>query len=274
MALKDMFRSAPAMDGAQARKYMQEHDSGSYTLLDVRQRREYEEGHIPGALLIPLPQLSDGLGELAKDRPTVVYCAIGGRSEMAARFLIGQGFREVYNLRGGIKAWRGETVVSPVDRHLPLLEEHAGVERLAQLALQMEAALGKMYGDLAATAQDAELKKLLLDLASAEQAHEKGVVDLAAHAGVVESALRTQQAGKLIEGGFEAEAFLRDNADQLGTREGVLELAMMVEAHALDLYLCLAQRVPDEASRTLLHGIADEEKQHLRRLGQLRERAG
>ena len=85
MALKDMFRSAPAMDGAQARKYMQEHDSGSYTLLDVRQRREYEEGHIPGALLIPLPQLSDGLGELAKDRPTVVYCAIGGRSERRNR---------------------------------------------------------------------------------------------------------------------------------------------------------------------------------------------
>jgi len=261
------------MDAAQARRYLAEHASGSYTLLDVRQPREYEEGHIPGARLIPLAKISDQIATLPVNKPTIVYCAIGGRSEMAARFLVGQGFREVYNLRGGIKAWRGETVASPVDRHLPFLEGHQGVERLARLALQMEAALGTMYAKLADGSKDTELRKLLLDLASAEQAHEKGVHDLARLAGVPAAALDDVGHGALIEGGFEAEAFLRDNAGQLETRDGVLELAMMVEAHALDLYLRLAHEVPDEASRTLLQGIAEEEKQHLRRLAQLRERS-
>jgi rhodanese-related sulfurtransferase/rubrerythrin len=271
MGIKDFFRSARSMNGAQAREYMAGHGNDTFTLLDVRQPREYREQHIPGSHLIPLPQLSERMSELAPDRPTIVYCAIGGRSEVAARFLASRGFQEVYNLAGGIKGWRGETVAHPVGWHLPLLEANSGFERLARLTRQMEAGLARLYADLAGRAEDQKVAALLTDLAGWEAAHEKRVTELAVQAGVAEGVLEAGAQGRVIEGGFDPEAFVADNTEQLGSRRGILELAMMVEAHALDLYLLFAQAVTDEAARSLLYAVADEEKGHLARLGLLME---
>lgn len=53
--------------------FLKEHKEGTFTLLDVRQPKEYEKGRLPGALLIPLPELPDRLGELDPEKPTVVY---------------------------------------------------------------------------------------------------------------------------------------------------------------------------------------------------------
>jgi sulfur-carrier protein adenylyltransferase/sulfurtransferase len=71
--LKKLFSSIDAMDSGEARKFMQKHPEGSYTLLDVRQPSEYEEEHLPGAKLIPLAQLGDSLGKLDKDQPIITY---------------------------------------------------------------------------------------------------------------------------------------------------------------------------------------------------------
>jgi len=273
MGIRELFRRAPALDGPQAQQYMQEHASGTYTLVDVRQPREYEEAHLPGARLVPLPQLSDRVGELPQERPLIVYCAIGGRSEMAARFLASRGFREVYNLSGGIKAWRGETVTAPVGWQGPLLEAHPGTATLARLALQMEAGLGQLYTRLAARAPDAEVRQLLEELAGWEVGHGEGLRALAKQVGVSDAALDEPAGdGGLVEGGFEPERLVADNAARLDSREGILTLAMMVEAQALDLYLLFAEDVTDETARRLLHALADEEKTHLARLGALLER--
>ena len=80
-----------------------------YTLLDVRQQWEYVAFHLPGAELIPLPELPDSLSELNREQPLVVYCHTGIRSAAAADLLAGQGFARVFDLGGGIAAWRGET---------------------------------------------------------------------------------------------------------------------------------------------------------------------
>jgi len=64
---------AKSFDYKEAETYMAEHPSDSVTLLDVRQPSEYQESHIPGALLIPLPELSDRMGELDPEKPTLVY---------------------------------------------------------------------------------------------------------------------------------------------------------------------------------------------------------
>ncbi len=61
------------MTADQARAFMKEHREGSYTLLDVRQEREYAKERIPGAKLIPLPQLSDRWEELDPQKPVIVY---------------------------------------------------------------------------------------------------------------------------------------------------------------------------------------------------------
>ncbi|HHJ13405.1 MAG TPA: rhodanese-like domain-containing protein [Gammaproteobacteria bacterium] len=76
--------------------------------LDVREDKEYRDGHIPGAVHIPLKQLPERLDELGKyrDRPLVVCCRSGNRSSFAGRTLTKNGFERVYNLDGGMKAWQ------------------------------------------------------------------------------------------------------------------------------------------------------------------------
>ena len=75
-------------------------------LLDVRTKKEYDSEHIPGAKLIPLPELGNRIGELDKSKIIIVYCETGGRSRTAGETLAQNGFEHVYNMLGGIKAWR------------------------------------------------------------------------------------------------------------------------------------------------------------------------
>jgi adenylyltransferase/sulfurtransferase len=78
-----------------------------FLLLDVREPAEFEKAHIEGARLLPLGELQGRSAELEawRERPIVVHCHKGGRSAKAARWLRGQGFRDVVNLSGGIEAW-------------------------------------------------------------------------------------------------------------------------------------------------------------------------
>jgi len=77
----------------------------SITLLDVREADELEIAAITPALHIPLQQLPRRLAELNPQAPIAVLCHHGMRSEMAARFLISNGFDQVANVAGGIDAW-------------------------------------------------------------------------------------------------------------------------------------------------------------------------
>lgn len=77
-------------------------------LVDVRETREYEGGRLPKALHIPLSQLDSRSGELAKltGRPVIAYCASGHRSRSAGNALAKMGFKDIYTLHGGYKAWK------------------------------------------------------------------------------------------------------------------------------------------------------------------------
>jgi hydroxyacylglutathione hydrolase len=74
-------------------------------LVDVRTAREWSEGHIDGAMNLPLSQLAERLGELPPDRALIVYCASGYRASVAASLLRRQGTPDVANLVGGFGAW-------------------------------------------------------------------------------------------------------------------------------------------------------------------------
>ena len=76
-------------------------------VLDVREDKEYAEGHIPKAKHIPLGQLADRLNELDKfkTKPVLVTCRSGQRSARACGMLKKAGFETVYNQAGGIIAW-------------------------------------------------------------------------------------------------------------------------------------------------------------------------
>ncbi|MBC7333503.1 MAG: rhodanese-like domain-containing protein [Actinobacteria bacterium] len=76
-----------------------------YFILDVRTRDEFEAAHIGGAKLIPVSELENRLDEIPEGKPIIVYCRSGNRSAQAATILVQNGFKEVYNMRGGISAW-------------------------------------------------------------------------------------------------------------------------------------------------------------------------
>jgi rhodanese-related sulfurtransferase/glyoxylase-like metal-dependent hydrolase (beta-lactamase superfamily II) len=74
-------------------------------LIDVRTRREWDAGHVDGAVNVPLSQLASRLGELPAQQPLVVHCASGYRSAIAASLLRREGLPQVANLVGGLAAW-------------------------------------------------------------------------------------------------------------------------------------------------------------------------
>jgi len=84
-------------------------------ILDVRTPREFQGGHLQGAVLLPVQDLQRRIGELSdhKERPVFVYCRTGNRSTVASKLLVDAGHREVVNLRRGIVDWerRGMKVV-------------------------------------------------------------------------------------------------------------------------------------------------------------------
>lgn len=77
----------------------------SVQVVDVRNRNEWDAGHMDGARHIALPQLADRAAELDPAAPVIVHCQTGGRSAVAASMLEARGFRDVRNLAGGYSAW-------------------------------------------------------------------------------------------------------------------------------------------------------------------------
>lgn len=73
MRWKQLFTPAENMDIETAKAYMDKQKEGTFTLLDVRQPGEYENSRLPGAKLIPLPDLTDRIGELDPEKPVITY---------------------------------------------------------------------------------------------------------------------------------------------------------------------------------------------------------
>jgi glyoxylase-like metal-dependent hydrolase (beta-lactamase superfamily II)/rhodanese-related sulfurtransferase len=81
-------------------------EDAALQIADVRRPAEWEEGHIAGALLLPLNQIAAAIGQLDPVRPIAVHCKSGYRSAIAASLLLRAGFRQVVNVTGGFDAWK------------------------------------------------------------------------------------------------------------------------------------------------------------------------
>lgn len=79
-------------------------------VVDVREQEEFAGGHINGAVLLPTSEFASRFTELATDKKIVLVCATGSRSSQAAAYLVQQGYKEVYNLNGGMAAWPYDVV--------------------------------------------------------------------------------------------------------------------------------------------------------------------
>ena len=274
MQLKKLFTPVSSLDAGEAKAYMAERREGDYTLLDVRQPGEYEDSHLPGAKLMPLPQLSDIYQELDPEKPTLVYCAIGGRSRVAAQMLSGWGFKEVFNLAGGIKAFSGPKATGPRELNLDLVKGDESPAAIIVLAYGMEKALQLFYETLKEQSPDQELQELFGKLAQVEVRHEQRLFEVYGRVASGGQDLATFESAivpQTLEGGFNADEFLAANKSHLQTVVQVLDLAMMLETQALDLYLRFAERSDQPQTKEVLYALAGEEKAHLASLGRLME---
>lgn len=84
-------------------------------LLDVRTPDEFALGSLPGAVNIPLDEIRDRMDEIPSEKPIYTFCAVGLRGYLAYRILIQHGFKDVYNLSGGLKTYRAAT--APIVLH-------------------------------------------------------------------------------------------------------------------------------------------------------------
>ena len=83
-------------------------DQASVQLIDVRTAGEYAGGNLKGSVNIDIrsADFTDRIKELDQDRPVFVYCLSGGRSASASRSMAAMGFKEVYDMKGGIMSWK------------------------------------------------------------------------------------------------------------------------------------------------------------------------
>jgi phage shock protein E len=75
-------------------------------ILDVREQDEWDAGHIPGAVFMPMGEVPARLSEIPTDKTVIVQCRSGNRSSQVTDFLVKQGFTNVHNMTGGINAWQ------------------------------------------------------------------------------------------------------------------------------------------------------------------------
>lgn len=105
--LRRLVRSATAPTITADEVIEQQQADNPYVILDVRNPNEWEAGHIPGAVWIPLRFLAERYEELPKDKPIVCVCHSGSRSAFATELLTSNGY-SAWNLIGGMKKWPGE----------------------------------------------------------------------------------------------------------------------------------------------------------------------
>lgn len=257
MNWKNLFIPGANMSPEEARNFISDHPRDSYQILDVRQPKEYEQGHLAGALLIPVKEITSRIGELDRDKPLLVYCHSGVRSKAASQLLLSEGFTEVYNMSGGIIAWQGEKVGGGELQGVEFFMDRE-YQDVLQMAYAMEEGLRQLYLGLMDKAVNEENQKFLERLATYEEGHKAMLAAM-----FTPGEFSGNDEIGIVEGGLDRQQILAHFDSQLDSMEDILQLGMMLEAQALDLYTRLARKSEVEKSRELFHFLAQEEARHL-----------
>jgi len=183
--------------------------------------------------------------------------------------LSGKGFKNVYNLSGGIRAWNNEIAVGPPDLGLHLFSGKESTEETIIVGFGLEQGLREFYLDMANRVVSAEAKSLFTKLADIEILHQEHLFKLYQDITGTTVSMEDFSTGTVqpaMEGGLSTEEYLNLYNPDLESEQDILSLALSIEAQALDLYQRAADNSPDDNSRKILQQIANEERAHMKRL--------
>lgn len=260
MNWKTLFTAGTDILPDEVRRLMSGKKSQDIQLLDVRQPKEYEREHISGSILIPLKELSERIAELDREKTTLVYCHSGMRSKAATQLLKGQGFKDVRNIKGGIKAWNGLKSIGNEAQGMEFFTS-ADFKNAFQMAYSMEQGLKELYMGLADTITSWEQKELLQHMAQFEDGHMAKLLSM-----YNEEAPQGGQKSPPLEGGFNQEEVMANYNGQIGDMTDIIELGMMLETQAFDLYSRLARKSESPKVAEFYQQMAKEEQGHLNQL--------
>ena len=278
MGLMDFIKSVKTISADEVRNMIRGKNIDDYQLIDVRQPKEYEQGHIPGAVLLPLGDIEKFMNEYDPDKPIVVYCAIGGRSRAAASFLYGAGIKEVYSLAGGIKAWNSAVVSGPPDAGMVHFRDLSRLDEVIAVAWAFEEGSMRFYRHIEEQHSKNRAAKIFAKLSKAEEKHKAVLTDLYYKAkGDIRTAdypdyyTSLSNADLMIEGGLKFKEAMDWAKNK--TVVDIVDFSMSIESRQYDLYMRMMRMMTDGKAEKSLRLIAQEEKNHLERLTEFFEDA-
>jgi rhodanese-related sulfurtransferase/rubrerythrin len=260
--LGSQFRSIPEWDSDEVRRYLEEREPETFTLLDVREPEEYRQEHIPGAKLIPLGELPDRIGELDPAIATIVYCRSGVRAGSATGLLMSAGFESVRNMTGGIKAWQGLTAGGFPEAGTAIFDEAIDTADVIGLAWALEDGARRFYEEMSKQYAGTRVGSLFKTLSMAEDRHRASIQRVYAElTGRDVEPPRPEGLEPTMEGGIPLDTALSWAVGR--PARDALELSASIEINAYDRYLRVAASRPEDASKEILLQVAREEKTHL-----------
>ncbi len=188
--------------------------------------------------------------------------------------LSGKGFKQVYNVSGGIKAWQAKTAFGPQDLGMDLFSGRESAEDILKVAYSLEQGLRDFYLSMAKKAVNSRVASLFSKLSKIEIKHQNSLINAYNELGqarVTQEEFERMVATKAMEGGLTTDQYLERFGSDLGSETEVISLAMSIEAQALDLYQRAGEGLSQPRARDIIHTIANEEKAHLASLGRLME---
>ena len=181
------------------------------------------------------------------------------------------GFKEVYSLEGGIRAWKGLTARGAPEAGIAYFPSASSPSELTALAWLLEKGTEKFYSGVASGLKDSEAVQLFQELAAAEEKHKESLYRIHLELSGApddpkfpESVFPAASAPDYMEGGVEVAEALEWTRGR--SPEEILEFALSLEINAYDLHLKMGQRMTDPRAQKMFSLIADEEKEHLNRL--------
>jgi sulfur-carrier protein adenylyltransferase/sulfurtransferase len=186
--------------------------------------------------------------------------------------LSGKGFRQVINMSGGIKAWNDRVAFGPEDQGLDLLTGNESIEETLIIAYSLEAGLQDFYLTMIDKVSADAVKSLFRKLSDIEVIHQNRILEEYIQITGKEIDRDTFESGKVakaVEGGLTTDEYIRLFKPDWNAVPDIVDLAMSIEAQALDLYSRAANRSTDDRSRAAMKKIAEEERVHLEQLAKL-----